>query len=85
VPDSGHRDADLPVLGQAVRRIRKQRGISIDEMAGATGLSRRRIEALEAGRLNPTYGLLLMVANGLGVQPSDLIAVAEQIEGSKER
>jgi transcriptional regulator with XRE-family HTH domain len=82
VPESGNIDADLLVLGRAVRRMREQRGMSADDLAGATGMGLERIEALETGHLDPTYELLLALAEGLGIQPSALVTVAEQLKES---
>jgi transcriptional regulator with XRE-family HTH domain len=82
LPESGHKDADLPALGRAVRRRREQLGMSVDELAGATNISRQRIHALEAGHLDPTYELLLALAEGLGIQPSTLVTLAEQLKES---
>jgi transcriptional regulator with XRE-family HTH domain len=84
LPESEHRDADLLVLGRAVRRMREQRGISADQLAGAIDICRQRIDALEAGRLDPTYELLLAVAEGLGIQPSTLVTLAEQLKESND-
>jgi transcriptional regulator with XRE-family HTH domain len=84
LPGSGHRDADLLVLGRALRRMREQRGTSADELAGATSIDRERIDALESGRLDPTYELLLALAEGLGVQPSALVIFAEQLKRTNE-
>lgn len=83
LPESGHRDADLLVLGRAVRRMREQRGMSADELAGATSMGRERVDALETGRLDPTYELLLALAEGLGTQPSALVILAEQLKGNE--
>lgn len=77
--ESGYRDADLVLLGRAVRRMREQRGMSVDELASVTGTHRTRVEALETGRLNPGYDLLLAVAEGLEIQPSALVTLAEQL------
>lgn len=84
MPESRHRDADLLVLGQAVRRIREQQSMSADELANAIEIRRQRIDALETGHLDPTYELLLAVAEGLGVQPSTLVTLAEQLGESNE-
>jgi transcriptional regulator with XRE-family HTH domain len=62
--------------------MREQRGISADELADATGMHRRGIDALEAGHLDPTYELLLALADGLGVEPSALVIFAEQLKES---
>jgi transcriptional regulator with XRE-family HTH domain len=82
LPVIGHGDADLTVLGRAVRRRREQRGMSAEELAGATGMTRQRIDELETGHLDPTYELLLALAEGLGIQPSALVTLAEQIKES---
>lgn len=84
MPESGHRDADLPALGRAVRGRREQLGMSADELAGAVGISRQRIHALETGHLDPTYEVLLALAEGLGIQPSTLVTLAEQLKESNE-
>ncbi len=84
MPGSEHRHADLLVLGRAVRRMREQRGMSVDELAGAIDMRRQRIEALETGHLDPTYELLLAVAEGLGIQPSALVTLAEQLKEAND-
>jgi transcriptional regulator with XRE-family HTH domain len=84
LPDHGRHDADLAFLGRAVRWMRERQGMSADELAGATDISRKRIDALETGRLDPTYELLLALAKGLAIQPSALVALAEQLKESSE-
>jgi transcriptional regulator with XRE-family HTH domain len=64
--------------------MREQQGMSADELAGATGLNRQRIDALETGHLDPTYELLLALADRLGIQPSELVTLAEQLEESND-
>jgi|NGEPerStandDraft_8_1074529.scaffolds.fasta_scaffold123001_2 transcriptional regulator with XRE-family HTH domain len=56
--------------------------MSADELADASGVIRERIGALEAGQLDPTYELLLEIADGLGTQPSALVILAEQLDAS---
>lgn len=84
LPASEHRDADLLILGRAVRRMREQRGLSADELAVAASIRRERVDALETGHLDPTYELLLELAEGLGIQPSALVILAEQIKRTNE-
>jgi transcriptional regulator with XRE-family HTH domain len=84
LPESGHKDADLHILGRAVRRMREQQGMSTEELALATGISRQRIDALETGRLDATYELLLALAEGLGVLPSALVTLAEQLKAAEK-
>jgi transcriptional regulator with XRE-family HTH domain len=84
MPERGQQDADLAILGRAVRRMREERGISADELADATDMTRQRIDVLETGHLDPTYELLLTLAEALGTQPSALVALAEQLKESSE-
>lgn len=84
LPDSERTDVDLLVLGLAVRRLREQRALSVDELAAAIDVRRQRIDALETGRLDPSYELLLAIAEALGVPPSALVALAEELRGANE-
>jgi transcriptional regulator with XRE-family HTH domain len=84
LPEGGHRDPDLLLLGRALRRLREQRRVSVDELAGAIDIPRQRIDALESGRLDPTYELLLALADGLGVRASALVILAERLKQSGE-
>ena len=79
---SSYKEPNLLILGRAVKLMREQRGMSVDELADASGVLRERIGAVEAGQLDPTYELLLKIADGLGIQPSALVTLAEQLNES---
>jgi transcriptional regulator with XRE-family HTH domain len=79
---SSYKEPNLLILGRAVKLMREQRGMSADELADASGVLRERIGALEAGQLDPTYELLLEIADGLGTQPSALVILAERLDAS---
>ena len=81
---SSYKEPNLLILGRAVKLMREQRGMSVDELANASGVLRERIGAVEAGQLDPTYELLLKIADGLGIQPSALVTLAEQLNESHE-
>jgi transcriptional regulator with XRE-family HTH domain len=74
---SSYKEPNLLLLGRAVKQMREQRGMSVDELVVASGVLRERVSALETGQLDPTYELLLKIADGLGTQPSALIILAE--------
>lgn len=82
---SSYKEPNLLILGRAVKLLREQRGISVDELADASGITRERIGALEAGQLDPTYELLLEIAGGLGAQPSALVILAERLQASTDQ
>jgi transcriptional regulator with XRE-family HTH domain len=79
-----HKEPNLLILGRAVKLTRKQRGMSAGELAEASGIPLERINALEAGELDPTYELLLEIADGLGIQPSALVVLVERLDASPE-
>jgi transcriptional regulator with XRE-family HTH domain len=80
LPRSENNDEHLRILGLAIRRVRERQGMSVDELAQASGIHRLRLQALEKGHLDPTYELLLALADGLRVQPSELILAVEEAE-----
>jgi transcriptional regulator with XRE-family HTH domain len=80
LPERREKQRDLLFLGQAVRQIREQRGLSTDELATSTGVEQARIQALESGRFNPSYDLLILLAEGLGIRPSAFFIRAEEIQ-----
>ena len=84
VPESEHPQQQLVLLGQALRSLREEQGLTIDELATASAVHRQRIHALETGYLDPTYELLLALADALGVQPSALIIRAEELKTASE-
>lgn len=75
---SNPHEQDLVALGQAVRRLRQQRSMSTHELADAVGVERQHISALEAGQLDPTFELLIALAEGLSVGLSALLNCAEK-------
>jgi transcriptional regulator with XRE-family HTH domain len=70
---------ELARLGQAIRELREQRGLSQSELEATVGVGGRRIQALEDGRLDPDYVLLVRLAKALGVRPGALLLRAEAL------
>jgi transcriptional regulator with XRE-family HTH domain len=68
----------LVALGRAVRAIRLEQSRGVDELAEAANIPRDRLAAVETGRLDPSYDLLLALADGLGVTLSVLVSQAEE-------
>lgn len=69
-------DGQLIALGRSLRQLREERSISRDELATTTGLAPSRLYAIEAGRFDPPYDLLLALAAGLRVKLGALISRA---------
>lgn len=77
----GELERKLLLLGETVRGLREQGGLSVGELSSATGVEEARIVALEEGLLDPDYDLLLTLAEGIGVPDTAFYVRA----GSRER
>jgi ribosome-binding protein aMBF1 (putative translation factor) len=62
------------MLGQNIRRLRRELGWSQARLAAEAALGTTMIGKLEAGRANPRVVTLAALANALGVLPADLLA-----------
>ena len=60
------------LLAGNLRRIRKERGITQEKAAEATGLNWRHWQKLEAGEVNVTLSTLAKICDGLGVVLEEL-------------
>jgi transcriptional regulator with XRE-family HTH domain len=60
-------------VGDNLRRRRKARNLSLDELAVASGVSRAALSQIETSKGNPTVGVLWKIAVGLGIPFAELI------------
>lgn len=67
-------------LGERVRELRRVRGLTLEELAGLSGVSRAMISKLERGEKNPTLVVAARLAEGLGITLSRLSGVEERHE-----
>lgn len=65
-------------LGQRIRTLRKDRGLTIKELASSTGLSLRFLSQLEAGEGNIAVSRLAQIANVLEIRLSELLLEVEE-------
>ncbi len=56
-----------------LKNIRSLRGLSLEEMAEQTGVSKSMLAQIEKGMANPSIGVLEKIANGLGIRFRKLI------------
>lgn len=62
------------IVGANIRRLRKERGLSQETLAGEAGLAMRHLGRIERGEGNPTVAILGKLAEVLGVHPTDFYA-----------
>src|ERR687895_1616858 len=68
-------------LGERVRELRRGRGLTLEELAERSGVSRAMISKLERGEKNPTLVVAAKLAEGFGVTLSQLVGVEERRGG----
>jgi transcriptional regulator with XRE-family HTH domain len=61
------------IVGENLKRLRTQRGHSLEKLAQLSGVSRAMLGQIELGQSAPTINVLWKVAKGLGVNFSALI------------
>ena len=73
------------LVGQNVRRIRIEKGMTQERFSELSGFSQQYISGLEKGRRNPTVVTLFELATALGVGHMDLVRPIDEssIDGQK--
>lgn len=66
-------------LGDKLREIRKERGLTLQQVADAAGLSKAFVSQIESGTANPSLASLKRVGNALGVPLATLFE--EKVNG----
>lgn len=69
-------------IGEKVRKIRKEKGLSIMDLKEKTGLSKSTISDLENDKSSPTIDTLQKIANALGVDIKEFFE--EKLENQTE-
>lgn len=65
------------VIGEQIRRLRSDRGLSVRALAAQTGLSPSFISQLENGQVSPSLGSMQKLAETLGVTLGEFFAATE--------
>jgi len=65
-------------FGEALREVRKQRGISQMDLFLETGIDRTYISAVERGIQSPTIRMIVRLAKSLNIRPSELVRRMEE-------
>lgn len=69
------RDTDLaPVVGGNLRRLRTERGLSLEQLAKLSGVSRAMLGQIELGQSAPTINVMWKICRALNLPFATLIA-----------
>ena len=63
----------LLLIGGRMRQIRKDKLLSIEQLANMSGMDYSQLARMELGQVNFTISYLFRVAEALGVTPKDLL------------
>ncbi|HMH22320.1 MAG TPA: helix-turn-helix transcriptional regulator [Puia sp.] len=63
----------LKKFGQRLAALRQQKNLSVRELADAAGLAYRRVQLIEAGKVNLLFTTILALARALGISPDELL------------
>lgn len=65
-------------FGVALKKARQQRGLSQLKLAELSDLHLNAVQLIESGKRKPRLDTLFSLAKGLGIEPSELIALLEK-------
>jgi transcriptional regulator with XRE-family HTH domain len=63
------------IIGANVRRLRVDRGLSQEALAGEAGLALRHLGRIERGEGNPTIAMVGRIAEVLEIHPAELFEI----------
>jgi transcriptional regulator with XRE-family HTH domain len=67
-----------PSVGAALAALRRAEGLSLDGLAGQSGVSKSMLSQIERNRTNPTVAVVWRLANALGVEVADLLGAGSK-------
>lgn len=68
---------DSGVVGQIVRKLRKEKKISQDVLSGFAGIARTHLTMIENGSKQPNFETIWKIAVALDLRPSELVSLIE--------
>ena len=71
-------DRVLNGLGQVIRDLRVERGLSQEQLSLETGVHRNYIGGIERGERSPSVLVVAQLADALGISLADLFGRAER-------
>jgi transcriptional regulator with XRE-family HTH domain len=74
-------NAEPPQVGRGIQKLRKERNLSLDDLAKRSGVSKSMLSQIESGKVNPTIATVWKIANGLGVALQVLLEGWEEPPG----
>lgn len=75
------------LVGRRIKELRKRRNLSQEDLAGRAATSAKYLSRVEVGRQSPTLDLLLRLADGLNIEPYQMLCFedVEPVRQLRER
>lgn len=64
----------LAIIGQIIRQLREENGISLEELSSRAGISVEKLDKIEKNETNPSLGILIRISRALGAKLGTLLA-----------
>ncbi|MBU2490340.1 MAG: XRE family transcriptional regulator [Proteobacteria bacterium] len=77
--------AEPAPIGEKIRSIREDRGVTLEQLANDTGVSVATLQKIEAGEMVPPVGTLLSVSRSLEVESSQFLEKPTATKASRAR
>ncbi len=65
------------LVGQRIKELRKRRKLSQEDLADRAATSAKYLSRVEVGRQSPTLDLLLRLADGLDIEPYEMLCFGD--------
>lgn len=74
----GKMQFDNYMVGDTIRKLRLQKGMTQDLLSGFAGIARSHLSMIESGSKQPNFETIWRIATALGMKPSELVVEIEQ-------
>jgi transcriptional regulator with XRE-family HTH domain len=69
------------IVGANIRRLRKAKGLTQEQLAHEAGMAMRYVAGVERGEENPSLKFLVKIAEALGAEPAVLLTRTRDVVG----
>ncbi len=70
-------------FGIVISRLRTEKGMSQENLSAFAGIARSHLTMLENGRKTARLNTVFSIADALGVKPSELIRMVEEMDNKQ--
>lgn len=76
---------ELAALGEAVRRLREERGLTQEELGDFLDTDHKLAGEIERGQRNPAFMTLVRLASALETSPGRIVSLADRLHAAADR